>query len=62
MGIRIKAAEGQRVRDERSELLPVEGVVIAAMTPYWQRRLNDKEIVVTPEEMPAAPEAHDSEQ
>lgn len=49
MGIRIKAAEGQRVRDERSELLPAEGVVVPAMTPYWQRRLNDEEIVVTPE-------------
>lgn len=47
-GIRIKAVEGHRVRDERSDLLPPEGVVIPALTPFWQRRLNDGEVTATP--------------
>ncbi|MBX9944949.1 MAG: DUF2635 domain-containing protein [Reyranella sp.] len=56
MSLRIKAAPGHRVRDERSNLLPPDGVEVEALSPYWVRRQNDGEIEVTeiPAKIPAS--------
>lgn len=63
MRIKVKPAEGLKIRDERTkQVLPVEGAAVEHST-YWQRRIQCGDVVLVEEEksLEVSVELEDSE-
>jgi len=59
--VHVKPAEGRTVPDpERRDVLPAEGRKVVR-TPYWVRRIEDKDVVVVAAEKPAGRRSERSE-